>query len=351
MAKKEAVTDRSTKKELWDAYNETVKKLETKGKQELNPEKIIEEKKNSETVKEADNIVTTGVSAQISSLKSEILKNLNGLEQDFNFKITEYQKIMEAVKIREDQLKELYDIEKAAGTLAALIDAHKGKKEELEKDISVQEEQFEAEIKEVKARWEKEKKEHDLQIKERDSVEEKNRKREKEEYLYTFEREKQQAINKLKDEKAAVLKEIAELKEVQARETEEALKEIEARESAVDLRENSMTELENKVAGFPKELETAVSKAVKEATDRQVSENKAQITLLNKDYEGKINVFESKIENLTNLCEEQKKQISKLNDALSAAYEKIQNIAIRTVDGSTNYRFGQELNKQKNEKD
>ena len=366
------VTGASTKKELWDAYNEMVKKLEAKSKQELNPEKIIEEKKTAETVKVADTVVKSGVSDQITALKSEILKKLNSLEQDFNSKTAEYQKLLEAIKIREEQLKELYEIEKATGSLAALIDAHKEKKAEQEKYITTQKEQFEVEMqekkaafeseakdaklkfdiemKEAKVKWEKEQKDHDLQIKERDATEEKIRLRTKEEYNYSFEREKQQSLNQLNDEKSAVIKEIAIMKETQTKETAEALKSLETRETAVAAREKAMSDLENKVAAFPKELETAVNKAVKEITDRLTAENKAQINLLTKEFEGKANVYQSKIESLTGLCEEQKAQIVKLTESLSAAYEKVQNIAVRTVEGATNFKFSQEQYKQTTEK-
>lgn len=366
------VTGASTKKELFDAYNEVVKKLEAKSKQELNPEKIIEEKKTSETVTVADKIVSSGVSGQIATLKGEILKNLNSLEQDFNAKTGEYQKLLEAIKIREEQLKELYEIEKAAGSLAALIDAHKEKKSEQESYILSQKEQFEeemqnkkavleseikeakakfeAENKEAKAKWDKEQKDHDLQIKERDNSEEKIRLRAKEEYNYSFEREKQQSLNKLNDEKSAVIKEITELKDAQAKKSAEALKNIETRESAVALREKAMADLENKVAAFPKELESTVNKAVKDTSDRLTAESKAQINLLSKEFEGKANVYQSKIESLTALCEEQKTQLLKLTESLSAAYEKVQNIAVRTVEGATNFKFNQEQYKQQSEK-
>jgi hypothetical protein len=53
--------------------------------------------------------------------------------------------------------------------------------------------------------------------------------------------------------------------------TAESNKQLQLREKAVADREQELTDLRNRVATFPKELDASIAKAVKESTDRVTS--------------------------------------------------------------------------------
>src|SRR5207244_2168728 len=98
-----------------------------------------------------------------------------------------------AVESKEAELKELYGIEKAAVSLAALIEAQNEKRATFEFEMAREREQLQGEIDSLRAEWLEEKKTHDAELKEREATEKKARDREREDFSYGFKRE-QQAI-------------------------------------------------------------------------------------------------------------------------------------------------------------
>ena len=108
----------STKKEILAAYNELLEKLREKEEAELKPEEKIAERKSREVLKVAESLSSDGVMRRISDLKLEIGKMLTELSETLQEQVTEYQKIKEAIEVKKAELKEIYEIEKAAHTLA-----------------------------------------------------------------------------------------------------------------------------------------------------------------------------------------------------------------------------------------
>jgi hypothetical protein len=222
--------------------------------------------------------------------------------------------------MKDREMKEIFEIEREAHTLAALLEAQKQKKWEFEEDISA-----------ARAQWDREKQQYQDVLKERKQEEEKNRKREKEEYEYNFKREQALQKAKLADELDVLKKEIQKKQgdfNAAMAETESSLKQ---REKNVTEREQLIDGLEAKVNSFPKELETRIAKAVQTAEDALKAENAKNEQLLKKEYEGEKNVQQTRIEALERTVAIQEKQIQLLNQQLEKAYEKVQEIAVKAV--------------------
>jgi len=368
----------NTKKELLDAYNALLKQFQQKGAQVLVPERQIEEKRVKETIKIADGFTEAGLVAYLNNLKQEISKMLTDISQKLETETEKYNKIKEAIEVKNKELVEMYEIEKSAHSLAALINAQHQKKEEFDEkistertnfdeklkieratfdakildektkfdlDIKTRREKFDSEMQEKKELWAKEQKQHELDVKERDAEVKKTRDREKEEYLYNFNREKQLAEDALKDMKLKVTKDLEDQRIKQEQEFVETKVKLDEREKTISEREKLVNELQKKVDTFPKELETQLAKAVKDVTDKLTLEKKNQLDLLVKDNEGKMNVAQSKIEALDKAVTDQKSQIEKLSAQLSEAYEKVQSIAMKTVEGSSNSKMLNDIQK------
>ena len=191
-----------------------------------------------------------------------------------------YQKIQEAIGVKNKELQEIYDIEKSAFALAALIELQKQKKFELDEEIDGLRKELEGRIEKTKFAWDKEQIEYDETLKERNVQEKKERERQKEEYTYAFEREKQLAENKFKDEVNKQTKELALKKEEFDKKIDEQDKAIKERETSVAEREKCLDDLQKEVDSFPKIMESAVSKAVEEITVRLKAEaNKNEMLL------------------------------------------------------------------------
>ncbi len=336
----------NTKKEILEAYNNLIKLYEEKEKQILSPEKQMAEKKETETIQLADELVDKGLQDGISLLKTEINKTLTQLSENLDSETQKYSQIKAAIESKEKELQELYDIEKSAHSLAALVNAHHEKKLQYEEEQRIaketfnaesneEREKFETEMYEKREQWKKEQEEHKEQIKLQKEEEKRQREREKEEYEYTFNREKQLTLDAFNDEKEKLTKEIATKKEAYEKEFAERKTSLDERERIITEREKHVNQLQKQVDEFPKQLETTVQKAIKETTEKLTAEKQAAIELLTKEFEGKINVYESRIEALEKTVKEQKNNTDNLSQQLANAYEKVQGIALKTVEGAS----------------
>ena len=332
------VSEKSTKQEMLEAYQTLTKQLEEKRASELAPERRFEEKKSEEAVKVATAIQPEGIDRELGNLKAEIVKMLADISDRLAAESSKFRSVQKAVVSKEAELKELYGIEKAAVSLAALIEAQNQKRADFENQMTQEREQLQAEIDAQRMAWDTERKAHEQETKERDALEKKNRDREREDFNYGFKREQQAIKDKLNDEKLSLEKEIK-LK----RETSE--KDLAEREKAIAERERELNELRTKAAAFPKELETAVNQSVKEATDKLKVEAKNREDLLRKEFEGERNVLAAKNESLEKSCKDLNVANAKLAQQLEAAYQKVQDIAEKTVEGTSGSKSLAELQK------
>jgi hypothetical protein len=318
----------NTKQEMLEAYNTVLKQLETQREAELKPEKRLEEKKAKEVIQVAESLSSEGVAKEISNLKIETSKMLAQISDRLEEEVNKFRAIQSAISLKEKELQELYEIEKSAIALAALIESQNQKRESFESEMSEKKETLSQEIEALRAEREKEKNDYEAEIKERDIAEKKRRDREKEEYDYSFKREQKIAKDKFEDEKAKSEKEI-QVKRVQM---ENELKE---REKAIADHEGELNELRKKVTAFPKEMEMAIAKAIKETTEKLTLEAKNREELQKREFVGEKNVLTTRIESLEKIAKEQNEQIAKLSQQLEKAYQQVQEIAVKTIEGSS----------------
>lgn len=326
--KPKKITMSNTKKEMLEAYNEILQQLEAMRAAEIKPEAAVEERKIEEAVAVTDSLSTEGIVQGVSNLRLEIGKLLSQLSERLEEEVNKYRQVKMAVEAKEQELREIFEIEKSALTLAALIEAQKRKREETEAELAARKEELTREIETLRAEWEEEKRRHAAEIKERDEAEKKQREREREEYLYAFQREQQLAREKFEDEKARLEREIEYRREQMERELAE-------RERAIAEREAELNELRKQVKAFPRELETAVNQAVEEAVQRVQLEAKNREELLRKEFEGERNVLMARIEALENLVKEQDEQIEILTQQVNKAYSQVQDIAVKAIESTS----------------
>lgn len=318
------ITLLNTKKEMLEAYNALVKQLSKKEESELPPEELKEKKRKEEIMKEVDTLNSADVIKSIAALKAEIGNLLATISNKMEEEVNKYVKIKEAILLKEKELQEIYEIEKNAFTLSALIELQSQKRIEFENEMKQKREVFELEMKESRARFEEEKKLQEAKIKEEIENEEKRRKREKEEFEYSFKRQQQIEKDKFEDEKSKLKKQLQE-------ERESFERELSQREAKISQREEELVNLRNSVSSFPKEMESAVSKAIKETTEKLNSERKNAEEFQKKIFEGERNVLKTKIEALEKRVQEQNEEITRLSHYLDEAYQKIQNIAVKSI--------------------
>jgi hypothetical protein len=92
-------------------------------------------------------------------------------------------------------------------------------------------------------------------------------------------------------------------------------------------------------------LETAVTQAAKEATERLKLEAKNREDLLRKEFEGERNVLTARNETLEKVNKDVFAANAKLAQQLEAAYQKVQDIAEKTVEGTSQAKTLADLQK------
>lgn len=321
----------STKKEMLDAYNQLLRQLKEKQEEEAKPEQKIEQKKGKEAIEVAEALSTEGIGKEIGNLRSEIGTMLVQLSDRLEEEIGKYLHVKKAVAVKEKELQEIYEIERSASTLIALLEAQQQKRADFEAEMAEKKEMLRVEVETKRAEWEQETEAHEAQLKDRAALEKKAREREAEEYRYQIEREQRLIREQFEYEKKKLEREAQLTKEEMERDLVEREKTLAARESEFD-------QLRKSVEAFPKELEAAVSKAVQQESERLKQEAKTREELLKKEYEGEQKVLKSRIEAFQQTVKEQSEQIAKLSGQLEKSYTQVQDIAVKAIESSSGAR-------------
>lgn len=321
----------NTKKEMLDAFNRLKQKLQEDAKAELKPEKTKEIKKDKEIVQSADIITSDNAVKKVDNLKAEIVTALSEISNKLEEETERYNKIKEAMEVKNKELKEIFEIEKSAFALAALLEAEKQQKIEFEEEMAQRKRHLEDEMNDTKAEWQKEKKTYREKLDEEKKEDEKIRQRGREEFEYRFNREQEQKKGKLADELERLKKGLNDKKEEFEKEVTEKENDLLQRDLAISEREKIMKDLQSRVDAFPKELEDKVNEAVKVTTDSLKAEARKNEELIKKGFEGEKNVLSTRIESLEQVVDVQKNQIETLSKQIENAYGKVQDIAIKAV--------------------
>lgn len=331
-AKKLSTTN--TKQEMLDTYNELVTQMESKRETETTPEQKVAEKAVKQVVTVADALTTDGIIRDISGLKAEVGKVLTTLSDRLEEEAGRYEAVKRAIIEKEKELSEIYEIQKAASSLSALIEAQSLKKEEFEADMANRKETLTREIEEIRTDWQKEKAQRTAEIKEQEAAEAKKRSRDKEEFEYNLQRERQAVRDAFEKEQTGYEEEKARMERDLAQRREISNREFTEREQAIVRQEQELAGLRAQVAAFPKELETTVTREVKQAVERVKNEAETKLILAAKESEGERNVYEARIFALETKVKEQTEQIARLTTQTEKAYTQVQDIAIKAVEGS-----------------
>lgn len=313
------VTLKDTKNVIYDAYKELLKKKKDLENTKIDTAKVVQDKANKEVIQSAEEIIGLNI------LSFEIVEKYNKLNQ--------------AIELKETELKELFNIEKEANTLVALINAYIDKKAELEtkykekeielnKRYSEKEAEFKELLKKLDATFSKETKELKRQFEEQKTLLEKERERNEEEYQYALDRKRKLENDQWQDEKAQREKILKE-KELAVTEREQHIKEMEETISTLKEQVDNIPEL---IEQTKKETEEKITKELA----RQHAIEKNSITK-NCDWEKKIT--EQKNESLTKELDKANANITELQSQLNESYKEIKEIATQTVQSSGGVRI------------
>lgn len=321
-----AISEKSTKNEILDAYHELLAKV--REQKSIDAKAVKKEAEEQQIVKTASDNSVEHIVKRHADLKLEIVNSMDSLEEKL---IKEYKKLTElqqAIEVQAKLLKEIYQITAEAESLSALVLAQQEKENAFDLQMEQKKGDFEAEMAQKRAQWKKEQDEYETAKKERDAQLKKERTREEEEYAYNLQLARKKDSDEYETKKAALEKELTERKASYERELAE-------REQAVALREKELEDLRAKVESFPKELERAIKETEKTINERFEFKSRHEKELTAKEIEGERRLSQQTIEALQRKIDEQGEQVRQLTQRANEATLQVQAIAIKAIEGAS----------------
>ncbi|MGA9750199.1 MAG: hypothetical protein WBS54_00240 [Acidobacteriota bacterium] len=324
------ISERSTKAEILAAYQRLAQAAgENQGGEAVRGDApardaslFAEERPamKAETRKEVEALSLDAIVMELSSLKLAIGKHLTDVEERLSAEAVRLAALKEASAEQEARLRELHEIEAAAGKL-----------EELRQTIASEKETSEAVMAQTRAQWDKEKREHEAALKERDALDKKERQREEEDYQYQLKQRRQRekdAFDAEREERRRKLEE-----ELTTREAD-----VKAREEALAAQEKELAELRQRAQEFPAQLDQAVRAAAESAAKATEERLKLEKLLLEKDMEREREVMRLTVASLQERVKEQEGRIKALDADLKESVVRSQSVASRAIEGIAGLR-------------
>lgn len=354
-----AVSMKSTKKEILDAYQELgrenkalqaeVTKLKaenqtlqsnlgkgmTTQKPAPQPQSFVKTEPKQVSTPSQNDISRGGyqsvesVVMAFEHIKGNVGVAISGLSDNLTKEAANLAVLQDESNQIETQLSELHQIEEAEeDTLSKLIQEYIEKSESFEKSITqTGKEQLQAE-EDAKKAYEEAEDLHNSTLSERKKEWQTRQDRENETYQY----EKNLTRQQLKDEATQLAKSRAEELEKLKEEQE---KEWALREKLLAEKEESYEKAAEKAEELPKKLENETKRAYESTKAAIQKDNKAISDLLAKENEGKKRIAERQVDALSSKISQQNEQIKFLNLQLTGALKEAKELAIKAIDGAS----------------
>lgn len=313
------ITEKSTKKEIMEAYQDALAKLNLRDSMKDDPVREAAKERETIVMTDAANIVNAGI-----------------LNDDY---LDKYNKLMEALSLLDKRIKERYEIEAELNSLTALINSHKDLEVAKEEEYKILKEKLANEMSEKKAELqaeisdlEQQKKDKIMEIKtESDAMTAKiikDRQRAEEEYSYNLRRQRKLENDTWEDEKAAREKELAINEKIVAE-----------KEAMLDEELEKIETLKGQVSHIPVMLEEAKEEGVKKGKADADKSHVFEVRSLKQQYEYEQKLATDKIQRLEAAAEEAKYKIAELQNKLDSAYIKMNELATNTVQANGGVRI------------
>src|SRR5271157_3791516 len=161
MAEKANTKRRPTRQAVAELVAEAEKNVAERKLSDAKPEERAAAKAVADAVAVADALSSDSVVRSIGELKSTITRTLTQLSERLEEEVGKYSQIRRAIEAKEAELKEIYEIQRTASMLQAMVETHQQKQEELERSYQSEKEELDHEIETTRAQWEAERKQHD----------------------------------------------------------------------------------------------------------------------------------------------------------------------------------------------
>ncbi|MBE9068120.1 hypothetical protein IQ260_15820 [Leptolyngbya cf. ectocarpi LEGE 11479] len=337
----EIPTNRNTKAQILEAYNDLLKernKLEkqvdrlkttspTSGTETKpsEPVKVMNQPPVDQTQDKMKATIHT-----LAGLQAGFGSAVNELSEKLTSKAAQLQALRSAVAEELAQLEELHSLDDIqADTLDTLIQTCEDTRKAFEAEFTQRQDTLDHERRDLKQSWVKEQEDHKRSIKERDDEQKKASQRESEEYDYNLTLERSLAQADYAQAQEERYRQLAEAKQALAAQWAE-------REGAIARQEQHFAELKAQVEAFEAEKEAAIKQAKEEAGSAASAQAKIAADLRHKELDGFKRVYELRIQALEHAIATNEERIQTVSKQLAAALKQVQDLAVKAIEGASN---------------
>jgi len=302
---KKEISPKSTKKQLWEAYQAVLDGVTEKQKitQQAEMADASSYSEEEAILKKTDVLNIEKAIGDIGNLKISLAEALNNLEDQIVEELKKLELVNKAIAFKDENLKNLYKIEAEAINLFDLIEAKEKEGQVLQSDFEIEKEKLEQEI---------------LLIK-------KQREREEEEYRYQTKvtRQQEEEENNFKNK-------------IKERDFNEKFiakqKELSLREQKLAEQEEEIKKMKARFEQLPEELLKTKDEAFLDGQNEAVKQAKIEKELSTKDSTREQDIANLKIVSLEEIVKRQVGQIQSLETKFSLASQKAQELAVKIIE-------------------
>ena len=319
----------SSKKEIYDAYKDILKKYEESLASPPIPQKVAREAEKKEEInKKVSSWTPESLVEGISRMKISIARTLDELSLQLASEAGKLQDIRTSQRLAEADLSKTIDAKIAGQAMELWLADHEDSRRRLRAEFGEEKSQLESEISMIRDSWKLEQADRKKKTVAEEQELKALRKRESEEYEYHFNKQKKMDPDQAEESKTQLEREITTRK----REFEDEMK---ALRQDLESRQARLLELEEQASAWPKTLEKAETKA-KEAVTKELSQNFGhQIELLKRDAVSKEKIAENRIQSLEAYLQKQEDRIQHLSEKLEQQNARVHEIANKAVEGAS----------------
>ena len=278
----------------------------------------IEQRDIAKTIKILEQL-QIGFGGAVSNLSEQLIAEATTLEE-----------IRGLIAEEQQQLEELHDLDTIEDeTIDNLIQQYQDSHKQFSEEFELESENKRQEIAELIKTWNKEKENHNREVKARNEERKKTKQRNAEEYQYNLDLARD--LDEEEYEKAKKLK-YQELDTVR----QELEEEWQNKEAEVSKKEQEYTEAKEQVAEFEEKLRKKVKQGEEEGKGIGTYQAKVKLDLRNKEIEGEQQNYQLRIQSLVQTISSQEARITKLTQQLDAAQKQVQDLAVKAIEGTAN---------------
>ncbi|NER26692.1 MAG: hypothetical protein F6J89_03435 [Symploca sp. SIO1C4] len=263
--------------------------------------------------------------------------SISELSEKLTAEAAKLEELRHSVNQEIQQLQELHDLEEIQeDTLDNLIQDYEDNSKAFEEESNQRQEVLRQDIQRAKKVWEKEQEEHQRLIKARNDEQSKTRQRDAQEYEYDLVLRRSLNNDQYQHNQQRLYRELEEAKQEQEKQWHE-------REQVIAQQEKEFAEMKAKVEAFEKEKEAAINKAKEEGKGIANYQVKVKADLQSKEIEGNKQFYELRIQALEQTIQNQEVRIQTLSQQLDIALKQVQDLAVKAIEGASNFNSYQAL--------